>query len=154
MKIIWAEDAEPEELRWEDNGQVVAIDWADGHSSRYRLPYLRRICPCAGCRDAHASPPITSAAPKSFKILTPSQVQLAKGAATVTAVEPIGNYAICFTWSDGHDDGIYSYRFLRSMCPCLICTAKHEDQPIKAQQELVELARAEARSQAHRQQLT
>ena len=145
MKVIWAEDAEPEELGWEENGTVVAIKWVDGHSSRYRLPYLRRICPCAGCRDAHAAPPITTAAPKSFNILTPAQVQLAKGAASVRSVEPIGNYAIAFTWSDGHDDGIYSYRFLRSMCPCPECVIRLEDQPIKGQQELVELARAEVK---------
>ena len=145
MKVIWAEDAEPHELEWQDNGKTVAVVWSDGHSSRYRVDYLRRICPCAGCRDAHATPPITAAAPKTFNILTPTQVQLAKGATEVRAVEPIGNYAIGFTWSDGHDDGIYSYRFLRSMCPCPTCVARHEDQPIKGQQELVELARAEVR---------
>jgi len=148
MKIIWAEDAEPDELRWENNGQVVAIDWTDGHTSRYRLTYLRKICPCAGCRDAHATPPIMAAPKKKgFNILTPTQVQLAKGAAKVISVEPIGNYAIGFTWSDGHDDGIYSYRFLRSMCPCPTCVSKHIEHPIRAQQELVELARAEVRQQ-------
>ena len=145
MKLIWAEDAEPDELNWEDDGRTVAVLWNDGHRSRYRLEYLRRICPCAGCRDAHAAPPISAAPKKTFNILTPTQVQLAKGATQVRSVEPIGNYAISFEWSDGHDDGIYSYRFLRSMCPCPECVARLTDQPIKGQQELVELARAEVR---------
>jgi DUF971 family protein len=31
--------------------------------------------------------------------------------------ELVGNYAIRFRWSDGHDTGIFDFRFLRSLDP-------------------------------------
>jgi DUF971 family protein len=35
----------------------------------------------------------------------------------------VGKYAIRFTWSDGHEHGIYSWEFLREWCPCRECSA-------------------------------
>ena len=34
----------------------------------------------------------------------------------ITAIEPVGNYAIRPIFSDGHDSGIYSWDFLHSLC--------------------------------------
>ena len=39
----------------------------------------------------------------------------------LTHLEAVGNYAIAFTWADGHNTGIYSFRLLRSICPCAAC---------------------------------
>jgi DUF971 family protein len=36
----------------------------------------------------------------------------------------VGNYALTFTWSDGHATGIYPYDRLRGLCPCLECAGK------------------------------
>ena len=36
-------------------------------------------------------------------------------------IEPVGNYAVCFRWSDGHMTGIYTFDYLRSLCPCQEC---------------------------------
>jgi DUF971 family protein len=36
-------------------------------------------------------------------------------------LEAVGNYAIAFTWQDGHNTGIYSFRLLRKLCPCEAC---------------------------------
>jgi DUF971 family protein len=33
----------------------------------------------------------------------------------------VGRYAVSIEWSDGHDDGIYSYETLRGLCPCGRC---------------------------------
>jgi len=33
----------------------------------------------------------------------------------------VGNYAIQFTFTDGHATGIYSYDHLRIICPCATC---------------------------------
>jgi DUF971 family protein len=33
-------------------------------------------------------------------------------------VAVVGNYAVSLSWGDGHDTGIYSYRYLRELCPC------------------------------------
>ena len=88
------------------------IQWADGHASTYTLRYLRRECPCAGCREERTRH-------RGMVMLTggpPADVQ-------VVDVQPQGNYAIKFKWSDGHDTGIYSFQFLREACPCPACQA-------------------------------
>ena len=106
----------PKNLEWLEQGQVVGIEWADGHFSRYTLEYLRKICPCAACLKIHDSPPITFAPKKMFTVLSDQQVNAAKNDAAVKRVEPVGNYAIRFIWADGHADGLYSYDYLRKKC--------------------------------------
>lgn len=34
----------------------------------------------------------------------------------ITAINPAGNYALQFTFDDGHDSGIYSWDYLFSLC--------------------------------------
>ena len=85
----------------------VAIRWSDGHTSTYSYAYLRRRCPCANCRD---TPPVVKTEPDPFPIL-------GKGPIAATGATPIGHYAIQFHWNDGHADGIYSYAYLREICP-------------------------------------
>jgi DUF971 family protein len=41
-------------------------------------------------------------------------------------IQPIGNYAIEFHWHDGHSTGIYTYDYLRSLCPCPECDASDD----------------------------
>jgi DUF971 family protein len=36
-----------------------------------------------------------------------------KADVTITAIEPVGNYAIRLVFSDGHDTGIFSWDYLR-----------------------------------------
>jgi len=44
-------------------------------------------------------------------------------------LEPVGNYALRFTWGDGHNTGIYSFDLLRSLCPCRECLPEGLSQP-------------------------
>ena len=37
------------------------------------------------------------------------------------SAEGVGKYAIKFSWNDNHDLGIYSWKFLREVCPCEDC---------------------------------
>lgn len=34
----------------------------------------------------------------------------------ITAIEPVGNYAVKIHFSDGHDTGLYSWDWLRELC--------------------------------------
>ena len=86
----------------------IRIDWRDGHHSDYALKYLRDRCPCAGCSQARP------AAASPFAMYQPKL--------KIDAVEPVGNYAVRINWSDGHHTGIYSYDYLREICPCPSCT--------------------------------
>ena len=88
----------------------MTIEWDDGHESVYPLELLRSECPCAGCRDFRAK-----AAQNPLQIVTGG----VPGAdMTVKDVQQVGRYAIQLVWGDGHDTGIYSYEFLRLLCPC------------------------------------
>jgi hypothetical protein len=50
----------------------------------------------------------------SGPVVMPGDVQ-------ITDYRPVGWYALSFTWSDGHDTGIYTYESLRANCPCSEC---------------------------------
>ena len=91
----------------------VTIVWRDGHSSAYELQYLRGHCPCAMCGKAEKKP----AAAQPFNPLP-----MFKARARILDVEPVGRYAMRFFWSDGHSTGIYSFEYLRHICPCAQCS--------------------------------
>jgi DUF971 family protein len=44
-------------------------------------------------------------------------------------VAGVGNYALGLTWADGHDTGIYSFRWLRRICPCPACGGSRREAP-------------------------
>ena len=90
----------PRELRLKSAEKVLEITFEDG--ARFRLPaeYLRVESPSAEVQG-HG----------------PSQKQLVHGRAHVgiRAVEPVGNYAVRLVFDDGHDTGIYSWRYLHEL---------------------------------------
>jgi DUF971 family protein len=45
------------------------------------------------------------------------------------SITPVGNYALHFVWSDGHDSGIYSFDYLRKLCPCPQCLPEGLNEP-------------------------
>jgi DUF971 family protein len=108
---------DPAEIAVSREKRQVRIRWRDGHDSVYTFDLLRAECPCALCNDrrntqsASASPGL---AVLSGPVIRPGEIQ-------ATAAKPVGRYAINFVWSDGHDSGIYSYTYLRGMCPCGTC---------------------------------
>lgn len=93
-------------------GQGMDINWADGHRSHYEFGYLRDHCPCAVCNEERGrkpNPPQGGALP------------LYKERVTARAASPVGHYAVEFSFSDGHTTGIYSFPYLREICPCGEC---------------------------------
>jgi DUF971 family protein len=93
----------------------LSIVWDDGHTSRYSFSLLRAGCPCAECRGGHDKMGDTPA-PAVFG--TP----ISDSPATrLNTIVPIGSYAITPVWEDGHDAGIYQWRYLRALCPCEEC---------------------------------
>jgi DUF971 family protein len=55
--------------------------------------------------------------------LAPGTLPMFKAAAKPVSAEGMGKYAIRFKWNDDHDLGIYSWKFLREVCPCAECRA-------------------------------
>lgn len=76
---------------------MLEVSFDDG--SRFELPceYLRVYSPSAEARG-HGPGQET--------------LQLGKEDVTITAIDPVGNYGIRPTFSDGHDTGIYTWKLL------------------------------------------
>ena len=51
--------------------------------------------------------------PRSFLPLHFSQAITSAATITITAIAPVGNYAVRITFDDGHDTGIYSWSLLQ-----------------------------------------
>lgn len=98
----------PEEIEYLSQQNILRMRFSDGHEVDYPAMYLRGFCPCAHCQGHRAGPPEWQA------IVDHSQIE-------VVDLTPVGNYAFCITWGDGHDTGIYSFQWLRVMCPCHSC---------------------------------
>lgn len=101
-------------------GTGVEIEWKDGHRSSYTFPFLRDACPCAMCNEERDK---TKRRPGDPPKLAPGALPMFKPSAKPVSAEPIGKYAIRFAWNDSHDLGIYSWKFLREVCPCGECKA-------------------------------
>ncbi|MGC4092232.1 MAG: gamma-butyrobetaine hydroxylase-like domain-containing protein [Polyangiaceae bacterium] len=76
----------------------LELSWADGHHSTFPHEILRGYCPCAGCQG-HSG---------TIKFQSGCNLELRN-------LEQVGNYALSFTWGDGHEAGIYTFRYLRAL---------------------------------------
>ena len=92
---------EPREIQQEGEAGL-RITWADQHTSRYTAPAMRRSCPCAGCVNEWTGE----------RTLRPESIS---DELTIRDLSVVGRYALNFKWSDGHDSGIYSFRYLREL---------------------------------------
>ncbi len=93
----------------------LTIQWADGHLSVYPFSLVRAACPCAECRGGHDNMRDTPD-PEVF-----TRPREDSPATRMTSLEAVGAYALTITWEDGHHYGIYTWSFLRALCPCPIC---------------------------------
>ncbi len=98
--------------------RLLVIPWDDGHLSEYPLAGLREACPCVECRGGHAN---MGAKPNPDIFDT---IQLGKAKSyEVARLVPVGNYALQPEWTDGHHTGLYTWAYLRGLCPCPECRA-------------------------------
>jgi DUF971 family protein len=98
-------------------GAGVDVTWADGHSSHFDFPYLRDQCPCAMCNDERGKKEQAAACNLPASPLLPMYKPMPRA----NSATQVGNYAIQIVFNDGHSTGIYSYDYLRTMCPCEEC---------------------------------
>jgi len=99
-------------------GTGMEIEWKDGHRSTYTFRFLRDACPCALCEDERGK--AGRKAGEASK-LAPGALPLYKPAAKPISADQVGKYALRFAWNDNHDLGIYSWAYLREVCPCAEC---------------------------------
>lgn len=89
----------------------LTITWEDGSTSFYSVAYLRKHSPSADARalrEEMARNPLT---------VLPTSTGSSSGPLRIEEAHPVGNYAISLTFSDGHNTGIYSWRYLAEIAP-------------------------------------
>jgi DUF971 family protein len=91
---------QPVEIKLRTKSRVLDVHFDDG--SRYELPfeYLRVFSPSAEVKGHGGGEGL---------LLTGKQD------VRVTAVEPIGNYAVRLVFDDGHDTGLYTWSLLHEL---------------------------------------
>jgi len=101
---------QPKSLERVDKG--IRITWQEGHVSQFSAEYLRRLCPCAVCKEV----------PGRESGLLPTSA-LGNKPMDILSAQQVGWYALQFVFADRHDTGIFSYELLRDACPCETCKA-------------------------------
>jgi len=96
----------------------LRVVWDDEHVSVYPLQLLRQACPCAGCKGEVLFGKVYM--PAKLSVFTPGMYELG-------SLKPVGQYAVQAFWKDGHDTGIYSWEYLRAICPCPECMRLREE---------------------------
>ena len=91
----------PESVDLGEKG-LLRIVWPGGREVSMASLALRDACPCAGCVEEGTG----------RKILDRGSIPLD---IHPVEIEPVGNYALKFHWSDGHETGIYSWSYLREL---------------------------------------
>ena len=91
---------EPQELI--DEGDGITIIWADARENRFYAANLRRACPCAGCVNEWTGE----------RTLKPDTIA---DDIVIDNLSLVGRYAVNFRFSDNHDTGIFSYKYLREL---------------------------------------
>lgn len=86
----------------EESDSEFTIRWSDETETRFTAPQLRRKCPCAGCINEWTGE----------KILNDEQVS---DTLTISSTSIVGRYALNFKFSDGHDTGIFSFKYLHEL---------------------------------------
>ncbi len=96
----------PQELFQAEDGRLT-ITWNNGQKKIYSPSHLRKLCPCATCREKRREPDKPSPN-KLLPVLSLAEAQ----PLTVIRMRPVGNYAYNIAFSDGHDSGIFAFEAL------------------------------------------
>lgn len=106
----------PTQIEYLSADHILRVAFDD--DSRFDFPtvYLRGYCPCARCQGHGAGPPAW------IPVTTWRQ-------ASVEDVTPVGNYALCIVWADGHDTGIYTFANLHERGQTLSAVPASEREP-------------------------
>jgi DUF971 family protein len=100
----------PKAITLNKNEGYLEITWDDGQVCQYPLPELREACPCVECRGGHQFMG-REHDPDDILKLTP------KRSYKITDIQMVGNYAIQPVWDDDHHTGIYTWDYLKRLCP-------------------------------------
>ena len=92
-----AEHPNPTEIKLHQESRLLEIKFDNQTECSLSCEFLRVYSPSAEVQGHSPSQAV---------------LQIGKEKVNITNIEPIGNYAIKITFSDGHDTGLYSWGYL------------------------------------------
>lgn len=90
----------PTEIKLHQKSRILEIHFEDGEQFRLPCEYLRVYSPSAEVRGHGPGQEV---------------LQVGKEGVNITAIEPVGTYAIALHFDDGHNTGIYSWEYLHDL---------------------------------------
>lgn len=90
-------DKTPTEIRLRKGSRCLRVSFADGAVFDLPFEYLRVYSPSAEVKGHGPGQEI---------------LQTGKEDVLITTVEPVGHYAVRLIFSDGHDSGLYTWKYL------------------------------------------
>jgi DUF971 family protein len=89
--------AKPTEIQLHQQSRILEITYDDGAHFELPCEYLRVYSPSAEVQGHGPGQEV---------------LQLGKEDVSITAIEPVGHYAVKLVFDDGHDTGIYVWDYL------------------------------------------
>jgi DUF971 family protein len=96
----------PTDIKLHQKSRFVELFYENGERYELDFEFLRVFTPSAEARGHGPGQEV---------------LQTGKRNVEIVRIEPIGNYALCFVFSDGHDSGLYSWDLLYNL-------GKHHDE--------------------------
>lgn len=96
MAGLTANSPRPTELKLHQQSRELDIAFDDGKAFKLSCEFLRVYSPSAEVRGHGPGQEV---------------LQTGKKNVSITAIEPVGTYAVKLVFSDGHDTGIYSWDY-------------------------------------------
>ena len=93
-------DHRPTDIRLRQKSRVLEISFDDGNTFALSFEYLRVSSPSAEVRGHGPGQEV---------------LQTGKENVGITAIEPMGHYALRIVFDDGHDTGLYSWEYLYAL---------------------------------------
>lgn len=90
----------PTDIRLHQKSRVLEVFFDDGAHFQLPCEYLRVYSPSAEVRGHGPGQEV---------------LQVGKESVNITAIEPVGNYAVRLVFDDGHNTGLYSWNVLYTL---------------------------------------
>ena len=87
----------PTEINYHQKSRILQIAFDDGAHFEFSAEYLRVYSPSAEVRGHGPGQEV---------------LQVGKEGVKIVHIEPVGNYAVCLHFDDGHNTGLYSFEEL------------------------------------------
>jgi len=95
-----SETPTPRGITCHQRSRLLELSFSDGLQAELSAEYLRVFSPSAEVRGHGPGQEV---------------LQLGKERVGIMQIEPVGNYAVCLHFDDGHNTGIYSWEELYSL---------------------------------------